>query len=152
MHCKGRLKVVFCTAFIDSYRFLYIDVKKDKRYSEWGIHPVDIRSKLTKEKRPLDGAKLGIEDSRKLKRLTKTEFLLDHKRFSTYSEAINFLGNNELNEFNSILLDLHIENIDYLRSIFRKFLQVSRILHCRPLQYKDKFKVHDGKNKHSKFQ
>ena len=34
------------------------------RYSKWGIHPVDIRSKLNKEKRPIQGALLAIEDQK----------------------------------------------------------------------------------------
>ena len=42
------------------------------RYSKWGIHPVDIRSKLNKEKRPIQGALLAIQDSEKFTRLTKS--------------------------------------------------------------------------------
>ena len=33
------------------YNIGFLDIKEDMRYSKWGIHPVDIRSKLNKEKR-----------------------------------------------------------------------------------------------------
>ena len=51
------------------YNIGFLDIKEDMRYSKWGIHPVDIRSKLNKEKRPIQGALLAIEDSEKFTRL-----------------------------------------------------------------------------------
>ena len=60
------------------YNIGFLDIKEDMRYSKWGIHPVDIRSKLNKEKRPIQGALLAIEDSKKFTRLTKTKFLIEH--------------------------------------------------------------------------
>ena len=53
----------------------FIDYKHDKRYSDWGRHPVDIRSQHNKESRAVDGAKLGIIEAKKLQRITKTEFI-----------------------------------------------------------------------------
>ena len=41
------------------------------RYSKWGIHPVDIRSKLNKEKRPIQGALLAIGTQKNLLDLQK---------------------------------------------------------------------------------
>ena len=53
------------------YNIGFLDIKEDMRYSKWGIHPVDIRSKLNKEKRPIQGALLAIEDSKNLLDLQK---------------------------------------------------------------------------------
>ena len=60
------------------YNIGFLDIKEDMRYSKWGVHPVDIRSKLNKEKRPIQGALLAIEDSENFTRLTKTKFLIEH--------------------------------------------------------------------------
>ena len=57
---------------LKTYNIGFLDVTEDERYLKWGIHPVDIRSKFNKEKRPLQGAKLGIEDAQKFERLTKS--------------------------------------------------------------------------------
>ena len=62
---------------LKSYRIAFIDIKDDVRYKDWGVHPVDIRSKFNEEKRAIFGAKLAIEDSKKLQRLTKINFLLE---------------------------------------------------------------------------
>ena len=74
------------------YNIGFLDIKEDMRYSKWGIHPVDIRSKLNKEKRPIQGALLAIEDSEKFTRLTKTKFLIEHVTRKNYEEAIKFLN------------------------------------------------------------
>ena len=97
------------------YNIGFLDVAEDQRYLKWGIHPVDIRSKLNKEKRPLQGAILGVEDSQNFERLTKTKFLLKHIRKENYSEAYNFLNSDASNKFNTILLDLNIQNIKDLK-------------------------------------
>ena len=62
---------------IKSYNFIMLDKKYDKRYSDWGVHPVDIRSKYNKEKRAIDGARLAIKESEKFIRLSKTKFTLE---------------------------------------------------------------------------
>ena len=102
------------------YNIGFQDVKEDMRYSKWGIHPVDIRSKLNKEKRPIQGALLGIEDSEKFTRLTKTRFLLEHIRKKNNEDAINFLGSKKVEKFDAILLDLNIQDLKYYRSILKK--------------------------------
>ena len=102
---------------LEVYNIGFLDVAKDERYLTWGIHPVDIRSKLNKEKRPLEGAKLGIEDSKKFIRLTKTNFFLEHIRKETYSDAVSFLNSDETKKFNTIILDLNIKNIKDLKKI-----------------------------------
>ena len=68
------LKLVIILLFLSSINFLYAnekedfnigyyDLEKDIRYDEWGVHPVDIRSKSNQlYKRPLAGAKLGLKD------------------------------------------------------------------------------------------
>ena len=63
---------------LNNYNIGFLDIKEDMRYLKWGIHPVDIRSKLNKEKRPIQGALLAIDDSEKFTRLTKTKFLIEH--------------------------------------------------------------------------
>ncbi len=102
---------------LKKYNIGFLDVKEDIRYSKWGIHPVDIRSKLNKEKRALQGALLGIQDSEKFTRLTKTKFLLEHVRKENYKDAINFLKSKKIEKFDAILLDLNIQNIKYFRNI-----------------------------------
>ena len=60
------------------YKIAFIDISNDVRYKKWGVHPVDIRSKFNKEKRAIAGARLAIEDSKKLQRLTKINFILEY--------------------------------------------------------------------------
>ena len=91
-----------------TYSIGFLDVKEDLRYTKWGIHPVDIRSKLNKEKRAFQGAKLGIQDSMKVIRLTKTKLILERVNKNNYDEALKFLESEESNKFNSILLDINI--------------------------------------------
>ena len=91
------------------YNIGFLDIKEDMRYSKWGIHPVDIRSKLNKEKRPIQGALLAIQDSEKFTRLTKTKFLLEHIEKKNYEDAISFLNSNNAKKFETILLDLNIQ-------------------------------------------
>ena len=55
---------------LESFINFMIEISDDIRYNDWGVHPVDIRSKHNAEKRPFDGALLAIEDSKKTERLT----------------------------------------------------------------------------------
>ena len=101
------------------YNIGFLDIKEDMRYSKWGIHPVDIRSKLNKEKRPIQGALLAIEDSEKFTRLTKTKFLIEHITKKNYEDAINFLNSKNVEKFETILLDLNIESLKYFKDILK---------------------------------
>ncbi len=117
--------LIFNTNFLKSeetkiYNIVFLDVLEDNRYTKWGLHPVDIRSKLNKERRPLAGAKLGIEESKNLIRLTGTEFFLEHKRFKSYLNAISFLKSEKIDKFDAVLLDLDIKNIDKFKNIIKK--------------------------------
>ena len=60
------MKLIFITLFyyLRIFQFIaetkifkigFIDLKNDIRYSDWGRHPVDIRSKNSKQQRPLMG-------------------------------------------------------------------------------------------------
>ena len=53
------------------FKIGFIDLQDDIRYSDWGRHPVDIRSSHSKQQRPLDGARLGIIDAKNLKESQK---------------------------------------------------------------------------------
>jgi len=92
------------------YNIGFLDIKEDMRYLKWGIHPVDIRSKLNKEKRPIQGALLAIEDSEKFTRLTKTKFLIEHITKKTYEDAIKFLNSKSVEKFETIKLRWKGEN------------------------------------------
>ena len=101
------------------YNIGFLDIKEDMRYLKWGIHPVDIRSKLNKEKRPIQGALLAIEDSEKFIRLTKTKFLIEHITKKTYEDAIKFLNSKSAEKYETILLDLNIQNLKYFKNILK---------------------------------
>ena len=101
------------------YNIGFLDIKEDMRYLKWGIHPVDIRSKLNKEKRPIQGALLAIEDSKKFTRLTKTKFLIEHITKKTYEDAIKFLNSKSVKKYETILLDLNIQNLKYFKNILK---------------------------------
>ena len=103
-----------------TYNILFIDISNDKRYTEWGIHPVDIRSNLKKEKRPLDGAKLALEDTKRIERITKTKFFLEHKRLDNYLAVITYLHNIKNTNYDAILLDIKINDINNVKKILEK--------------------------------
>lgn len=104
---------------LKEYKIVLVDIINDIRYSNWGVHPVDIRSKYNKEKRPIAGAKLAIEDSKMIERLTKTKFTLDYLRFDDRKAFIAFFKSNKLNEYNSILLDSSKTEINILKDVFK---------------------------------
>ena len=93
------------------YRIAFIDISNDVRYKKWGVHPVDIRSKFNKEKRAIAGARLAIEDSKKLQRLTKINFILEYFSFNEINDLELFLNKGKEKVFNAIILDLDFENI-----------------------------------------
>ena len=101
------------------YNIAFLDIKEDMRYLKWGIHPVDIRSKLNKEKRPIQGAFLAIEESKRFTRLTKTNFLLKHITKENYEDAINFLKSKNIKKYDAILLDLNIQNLKDFVSVLK---------------------------------
>lgn len=101
---------------LKSYRIAFIDIKDDVRYKDWGVHPVDIRSKFNEEKRAIFGAKLAIEDSKKLQRLTKINFLLEHFSLENFEELEIFFNKKINKKFNSIILDLNLENIEKIQN------------------------------------
>ena len=90
---------------LQSYNILFIDLKNDIRYTEWGLHPVDIRSKVKKEKRAVAGAKLAISEAKKLERLTKTSFTLEYITINKITELENIFINKKYMPYKSILLD-----------------------------------------------
>ena len=91
------------------FKIGFLDLKNDIRYSDWGRHPVDIRSNYKKYERPIDGARLGVIDSKKFERITKTEIILDHFRFKDDIELINFLNSVSPDDYSAILLDLNLK-------------------------------------------
>ena len=101
------------------YNIAFLDIKEDMRYLKWGIHPVDIRSKLNKEKRPIRGAFLAIEESKRFTRLTKTNFSLKHITKENYEDAINFLKSKNIKKYDAILLDLNIQNLKNFKSVLK---------------------------------
>ena len=105
---------------VKEYKIVLVDILKDIRYSKWGMHPVDIRSKYNKEKRPVAGAKLAIEDSKLIQRLTKTKFTLDYLRFNDQKDFLAFFKNKKLNEYKAILLDSSKREINILKKVFKE--------------------------------
>jgi len=105
---------------LKEYKIVLVDILKDIRYSKWGMHPVDIRSKYNKEKRPIAGAKLAIEDSKMIQRLTKTKFTLDYLRFNDQKDFLAFFKNKKLNEYKAILLDSSKKEINILKEVFKQ--------------------------------
>ena len=94
-----------------------IDYNYDIRYAKWERPPVDIRSKHSIENRAIDGAKLGIIDSKKLQRITKTEITLDHLRVKNEDALIDLIYSKKLKDYNSILLDINLNNFEKIKDI-----------------------------------
>ena len=105
---------------LKEYKIVLVDIIKDIRYSNWGVHPVDIRSKYNKEKRSIAGAKLAIEDSKMIQRLTKTKFTLDYLRFNDQKDFLAFFKNKKLSGYNAILLDSSKNEINILKEVFKE--------------------------------
>ena len=85
----------------------YYDLEKDIRYDEWGVHPVDIRSKTNQlYKRPLAGAKLGLKDIKPFQRMAKVKFkLMDMRIKNIETAADEILNHIHENNIKIVLLD-----------------------------------------------
>ena len=81
---------IFVHAQTKVFKIAFIDLQDDIRYSEWGRHPVDIRSNHSKKTRPVDGARLGIIDAEKYERITKTKIILKQFRFKNEKKFFFF--------------------------------------------------------------
>ena len=112
------LKLGIILLFLSSINFLYAnekedfnigyyDLEKDIRYDEWGVHPVDIRSKTNQlYKRPLAGAKLGLKDIKPFQRMAKVKFKLMDMRIKNIDTAADEILNHiHENNIKIVLLD-----------------------------------------------
>ena len=112
------LKLGIILLFLSSINFLYAnekedfnigyyDLEKDIRYDEWGVHPVDIRSKTNQlYKRPLAGAKLGLKDIKPFQRMAKVKFKLIDMRIKNIDTAADEILNHiHENNIKIVLLD-----------------------------------------------
>ena len=112
------LKLGIILLFLSSINFLYAnekedfnigyyDLEKDIRYDEWGVHPVDIRSKTNQlYKRPLAGAKLGLKDIKPFQRMAKVKFKLMDMRIKNIDTAADEILNHiHKNNIKIVLLD-----------------------------------------------
>ena len=91
----------------EDFNIGYYDLEKDIRYDEWGVHPVDIRSKTNQlYKRPLAGAKLGLKDIKPFQRMAKVKFkLMDMRIKNIDSAADEILNHINKNNIKIVLLD-----------------------------------------------
>jgi len=91
----------------EDFNIGYYDLEKDIRYDEWGVHPVDIRSKTNQlYKRPLAGAKLGLKDIKPFQRMAKVKFkLMDMRIKNIDSAADDILNHINKNNIRIVLLD-----------------------------------------------
>ena len=91
----------------EDFNIGYYDLEKDIRYDEWGVHPVDIRSKTNQlYKRPLAGAKLGLKDIKPFQRMAKVKFKLMDMRIKNIDSAADEIFNHiNKNNIKIVLLD-----------------------------------------------
>ena len=91
----------------EDFNIGYYDLEKDIRYDEWGVHPVDIRSKTNQlYKRPLAGAKLGLKDIKPFQRMAKVKFKLMDMRIKNIDTAADEILNHIYkNNIKIVLLD-----------------------------------------------
>ena len=96
-----------CANEKEDFNIGYYDLEKDIRYDEWGVHPVDIRSKTNQlYKRPLAGAKLGLKDIKPFQRMAKVKFkLMDMRIKNIDSAADEILNHINKNNIKIVLLD-----------------------------------------------
>jgi ABC transporter substrate binding protein (PQQ-dependent alcohol dehydrogenase system) len=67
----------------------YVDLAEDVRYDDWGIHPTDIRSATAiQDRRGYPGAVLGLSDIKRLERMAKASFALEHARAADETAAL----------------------------------------------------------------
>ena len=103
-----------------SFNIGFIDYKNDIRYSDWGVHPVDIRSKKNKELRALDGAKLAVSEANRLKRITKVNVTLDHLRVDSEKSLYDLMSSEDIKKYQAILLDISIKKFEIIQKLFKK--------------------------------
>ncbi len=66
-----------------AFTFGYLDLADDIRYTQWGVHPVDIRSETNRvDRRPRDGAEMGVSDIRSFGRRAGVSFVLRAERLA----------------------------------------------------------------------
>ena len=96
-----------CANEKEDFNIGYYDLEKDIRYDEWGVHPVDIRSKTNQlYKRPLAGAKLGLKDIKPFQRMAKVKFKLMDMRIKNIDTAADEILNHiHENNIKIVLLD-----------------------------------------------
>jgi len=96
-----------CANEKEDFNIGYYDLEKDIRYDEWGVHPVDIRSKTNQlYKRPLAGAKLGLKDIKPFQRMAKVKFkLMDMRIKNIETAADEILNHIHENNIKIVLLD-----------------------------------------------
>ena len=96
-----------CANEKEDFNIGYYDLEKDIRYDEWGVHPVDIRSKTNQlYKRPLAGAKLGLKDIKPFQRMAKVKFKLMDMRIKNIDTAADEILNHiHKNNIKIVLLD-----------------------------------------------
>ena len=96
-----------CANEKEDFNIGYYDLEKDIRYDEWGVHPVDIRSKTNQlYKRPLAGAKLGLKDIKPFQRMAKVKFkLMDMRIKNIDTAADDILNHIHKNNIKIVLLD-----------------------------------------------
>ena len=96
----------------NNYQFKigYIDFDDDIRYADWGRHPVDIRSQHNHQPRAIDGAILGVNEAKRIQRITKIKVTMKHFRIKNENALYDFLISSDIKEFKVILLDISIKN------------------------------------------
>ena len=96
-----------------TYNIGFYDLETDIRYDEWGIHPVDIRSNTNViKKKPIDGAKLGLNDIKPFQRIAKLKFNLLYKSIKNKDDAAKLVLDHIIkNDIKIILLDLPINEL-----------------------------------------
>ena len=94
----------------DQFKIGYIDFDNDIRYADWGRHPVDIRSQHNHQPRAIDGAILGVNEAKRIQRITKIKVTMKHFRIKNENALYDFLISSDIKEFKVILLDISIKN------------------------------------------
>ena len=121
-------RVFFNNYFKENYkRFSFIAANQIKRFGIRG-DIIELQSDVTmsvvtkflnRYEKDIIGLKELI-DSKKLERITKTEITLDHLRVKNESSLYDLLNSNKLKDYNSILLDLNLEDFVNIKSIMKK--------------------------------
>ena len=71
----------------------YLDLIKDVRYEDWGIHPVDIRSATAiVDRRAYAGAQLAVEELKQFTRIARTRFALQREQVGDAAEMVTSIN------------------------------------------------------------